>query len=246
MRGGGSTVFLVPDGGAQANSARPFRQAVSPTLAEEEQQMLINLRGTFGAGKSTAVRAILDAGDARPIYGALAQRPEAYELSLAGEPTYVLGPYLTACGGLDAVQPYELICPLIERYAQAGNVVFEGALVSGCWGAVGRLLERYGREAIVAFLDTPVDECIRRVQARRALRGDDRPFDPTNLISKHKTIARLKQKLDAAGIVRTMVSSSENAAADVVSFLTQMSDDRLRAEKAASGLVCSCMEGVLP
>jgi thymidylate kinase len=178
--------------------------------------MLINLRGTHGAGKSTIVRALCNESAAQPIYGVLRQRPEAYELTFAGKTkAFVIGPYNTPCGGCDAVQPYELICPLIEKYAAAGHVIFEGALISSCWGAVGRLMERWMREAIVVFLDTPADECVRRVKARRLQRGDGRAFDPAHLIQKHATIARLKQKLDAAGVVQTVAVSSENAA-DVI------------------------------
>jgi hypothetical protein len=183
--------------------------------------MLINIRGTHGSGKSTIVRSLLHAGDARPLYGALKRRPEAYEVTLAGKPAYIIGPYETPCGGADCIQPYSLIVPLIEKYAAVGHVVFEGALISSCWGAVGQVLERWGHEALIVFLDTPVAECIARVQARRAQRGDGRPSNPKNLISKHKTIAGLKLNLDAAGIVRTVMVSSESAVADVVSLLTQ-------------------------
>ena len=179
--------------------------------------MLINLRGSHGSGKSTVVRSLLDANDALPIYGLLGHRPEAYELP--GN-TFIIGPYTSVCGGADCIQPYSLIVPLVEKYAAVGHVVFEGALISSCWGAVGQVLERWGHEAIVVFLDTPVDECVRRVEARRAQRGDDRVFDPKNLIQKHDAIARLKVKLDAAGIVRTVTLSSASAVAHVVSLLT--------------------------
>ena len=181
--------------------------------------MLINLRGTHGSGKSTSIRGLLDANDARPIYGALGLRPEAYKIIFASKTLYVIGPYQTACGGCDTVQPYALICPLIEKYAAVGDVIFEGALISGCWGTVGRVLERQGRDAIVVFLDTSVEECIRRVKARRVARGDNRAFNPANLIQKHAAITRLKQKLDAAGVVQTVTVSSENVAA----LLSQMS-----------------------
>jgi protein gp37 len=181
---------------------------------KQQQTTLINLRGTNGAGKSTVVRNLLDANDARPLYGALGQRPEAYVLSLPdNNKAYVIGPYETPCGGCDAIQPYSLICPLIERYAALGNVIFEGALISSCWGEIGRLLERFGHQALVVFLDTPLDVCVDRVQARRQQRGDSRPFNPANLTQKFNTIARRKQKLDAAGTVRTVSVSSENAAA---------------------------------
>jgi hypothetical protein len=169
--------------------------------------MLFNIRGTHGSGKTTLVRNTLVANDGRPIFAEASKPPEAYEFNRAGKTTFILGCYETPCGGLDTVQPYNLICPLIERYARLGDVIFEGALISSCWGAVGQLLESWGRDAIVSFMDTPVDVCIARVRARRAARGDDRKFDPTNLIAKHEAIARLQQKLDAAGIVQTSIIS---------------------------------------
>ena len=162
---------------------------------------IISLRDTHGAGKSTIVRNLLEANDARPIHVDGARRPEAYQLSIAGQTYYVIGPYLTECGGCDAVRPYELIAELIKKYSQRGHVVFEGAVISSYWGAIGALLERWKRNAIIAFLDTSVEESIRRVQERRTQRGDDRVFNPKNLIQKHEAIARLKLKLEAAGIV---------------------------------------------
>ena len=186
--------------------------------------MLINLRGTHGAGKSTIVRTLLDANDARPLYGALGRRPEAYQLMLAGKPTYVLGPYESPCGGADCIQTFPLLCSLVEKYAAVGDVVFEGIVSGSCWGVIGKLLERWQRESLIVFLDTTIDECILRVKARRALRGDSRAFDPANLIQKHAAIVRLKQKLDAAGIVRTITVSSEHAAAKVAFFVNQKGD----------------------
>ena len=199
------------------------QEARPPDLTSEAtagNSRIISLRGTHGSGKSTIVRSLLDANDARPIYGALGQRPEAYEVILAGKPAFIIGPYNSPCGGCDAVQPYALIPQLIEKYASAGSVIFEGALISSCWGAVGQLLERWGREAIVAFLATSVDECIRRVEERRAQRCDARPFDPKNLIHKFEAITRLKLKLDAADIVKTVTISD---AADLLVLLTQAS-----------------------
>jgi len=46
---------------------------------KQQQTTLINLRGTNGSGKSSVVRNLLDANDARPLYGALGRRPEAYD-----------------------------------------------------------------------------------------------------------------------------------------------------------------------
>ena len=184
--------------------------------------LIINIRGTHGAGKTSVIRALLAQGQPQPLYGALGpRRPEAY--ALAGN-TFVLGPYESICGGCDAIQPYALIAPLIEKYAAAGDVIFEGSLIASCWGTVGALLERWKRGAIILFLDTPVDECIRRVRTRRLERGDSRPFNPANLIAKHATVARLKQKITAAGIVRTQTVSCESAASVVINILESNAD----------------------
>ena len=168
--------------------------------------MLINLRGTHGSGKSTAVRALMEKSNVRPIFGTTfgLRCPEGYKARLPGveADVVVVGPYTAQCGGCDRIQPYALIPPLIERYAGRGHVIFEGAIISTCWGVIGRLVERWQRDAIIVFLDTPVDECVRRVRARRLERGDERAFDPRLLIQKHATVARLKQKITAAGIVQ--------------------------------------------
>ena len=134
-------------------------------------------------------------------------------MTLAGNnKAFVLGPYITQCGGCDAIQPFALIPKLIEKYAECGPVIFEGVLIASCWGEVGRLMERWGQQALVMFLDTSPEECERRVKERRAQKGDDRPFNPKNLIQA-RAISRLKQKLDAANIVRTISVSSEDAVA---------------------------------
>jgi len=156
--------------------------------------MLINLRGTSGAGKSTVVRAFMALCPDKPIYGALGSRlPEAYELVLPRcDRLYVLGPYTTPCGGCDRILPFALVPQLIQKYAQQGHVVFEGLLISTCYGAIGRLMEEH--DSVVMFLDTPLEICIARVEARRAAAGNFRPFNPKLLIKKHRTIARLQAR----------------------------------------------------
>jgi hypothetical protein len=184
---------------------------------------VINIRGTHGSGKSTVVRELMRASKiCSPIYGVLGRkRPEAYRLTMEGCPadTFVLGPYETACGGCDAVQPYALIPQLIEKYAARGSVVFEGALISSCWGAIGEALERRGRNAAVLFLDTPLEVCVERVNARRRARGDARAFDASKLAGKHARIARLKEEKAAAGRVQALSVSDATAVATIIGLL---------------------------
>lgn len=168
--------------------------------------MIVNVRSTNGGGKSTVVRGLLSAAEKKqPIYGLLGPRiPEGYELRIKGvkKPVYVLGGYDLPTGGCDLIQPYDLILDLLRKYAEKGHVVFEGVLVSSSYGRVGELMETYGQEAVMAFLDTSLEQCIANVETRRKARGDTRPFDPANLTTKYNQILKNREKIKAAGKLR--------------------------------------------
>jgi hypothetical protein len=179
--------------------------------------MIISIRGTNGSGKSSAVREIMAAAtSSAPLYGVLGVRkPEAYRLELpsVSAPLYVLGPYDTpsACG-FDGVTNYDLQPLLIRKYAARGHVVFEGLISGKLWGRVGAVLEELAPVKGVAllFLDTPLDECIRRVVARRHKAGDDRPFNEKNLRAVYAAVqsnlAAVSQK-HVAGLRVEVVTS---------------------------------------
>jgi hypothetical protein len=184
--------------------------------------MIISLRGTNGSGKSTVVRELMDAGKVSPIHGALGVRnPEAYRVLLPGvkQPLYVLGPYNVECGGCDRIIPYDLIIALIDKYAARGNVLFEGVIVASVYGRVGEQLERYRDRAVVAYLPTTLEECIARVQKRRDERGDARPFNPRNLTSKYKTIARWRERMIEEGKLKVIDLPSTGAAKVLLELL---------------------------
>jgi len=153
--------------------------------------MVINISGTNGSGKSTIVRAILRMYSPKPLYGVLGpKQPEAYQLSWKywAKPVFVLGPYRTPTGGADQIQPFSLIPELIEKYAKRGHVLFEGVLCSGSFGCVQKAMEVYGKESIVAVMDTSLEVCISNTQGRRDKKGITRPFDPKNLVNKYKSL----------------------------------------------------------
>jgi hypothetical protein len=176
--------------------------------------MLINLRGISGSGKSTAVLGVLAQYPHEAIHGALGPRlPEAYKLRCA--PVFVIGPYLTPCGGCDRIMPFALVPQLIEKYAQHGHVVFEGLLMSTFYGEIGKLLME-ARDSAVLFLDTPMADCIARVEGRRAAAGNFRPFNPKLLTQKYHTISKLKDKFGA----RAMSVSDRNATAAIMRLLS--------------------------
>lgn len=151
--------------------------------------MIINPRGTHGSGKSTIVRKLIDQAIQQKLLNTSPKgKPEGYELTLEGvnKPVFIVGSYHSACGGCDAIQPYDLIWPRVLKYARKGHVVFEGALVSSGVGNIGRALAKR-KDSVVCFLDTPAEVCVARIQKRRDERGDERPLNPHNTLVKHKT-----------------------------------------------------------
>ena len=117
-------------------------------------------------------------------------RERGYYVALpSGARLLIVGPYKTACGGCDAIQPYADIWPLIAKgRAEGCHVLFEGALVSSSYGnlptSIGKRSEEFGDDMIFAFLDTPLDICLSRIAARRAARGNFDPVNPDNTVAK--------------------------------------------------------------
>jgi hypothetical protein len=130
----------------------------------------------------------------------------------------VLGPYTTPCGGCDRITDTNKTLDLIVNYKSQGHVIFEGILISTYYGNIGTLLERWGRQSVFLFLDTPVETCIGRVNSRRRERGNEKPFDPKLLIQKHRTIERIKSKVIERGM-RAITVSSIQAPATIVELL---------------------------
>jgi thymidylate kinase len=140
------------------------------TLVDRSKTMLVNIRGTNGSGKSTAVRYLLDKYNGRDHrveqlgWRKNGTRVVAYELpgNLA-----ILGNYeYYQMGGLDGYKPYaRMRDELIPGFGASHRfVVYEGILISSNVGWTGDLAQTYG--GLFLFLDTPLEECIRRIYAR--------------------------------------------------------------------------------
>lgn len=191
--------------------------------------MIINVRGTSGSGKTTVVREVMAAGNAEMLFGdgkaggifGKAIRPEAYRVNIAGvvTPVYVIGSYEHVCGGCDSIRSQDEVCDRVRRYARQGHVVMEGLLVSHLFSrykALDRELQPI--PYIWAFLDTPLDLCLERVEARRLSRGSDKPLNPRNTIQKWHDSRRVFEKCQAAGLDARWVDY-RTAATDVLTWL---------------------------
>jgi hypothetical protein len=160
--------------------------------------LIIKLHGTSGSGKTTIARALMAMGLSKPILNPVNRKPEAYEVPLPGciNVLYVLGPYTATCGGLDSLSDATDHIRLLERFANLGHVFYEGLLSSEYYGRIGRVSEQYGDRHLFAFLDTPLQVCLDRVQARRVAANNPKPFNPANTVGRVAKIARLKYRLE--------------------------------------------------
>lgn len=177
---------------------------------------VVKLHGTCGSGKSTIARRFME--EARitiAIQPEGARRPEAYQLDMQWDkPLYIIGPYVSECGGMDALDS-DTCVELLEKYgALDGHVFYESMIASGFYGRMGKVSEAWGDDHIFAFMTTPLEECIRRTEQRRLKRGNTKPLDPKNVIWKHEAMLKLYAKLNGPLARKTVqVASYEDVKA---------------------------------
>lgn len=186
---------------------------------------IINIRGTSGSGKSTLVRALMDSlTDVKPVMKILGDDKEAVRgyIGRNGENAVgIVGRYETDCGGCDTIKTQDEIAQRVNHFSTRGAVVFEGLLISVLhsryrdmargFNDIHKRTENYtlpllGKETttfppfIFAFLDTPLDVCLARVEERRARKGNTKPFNPQNTIDKWHTCQVVADKFEADGL----------------------------------------------
>src|SRR5712664_2403301 len=132
--------------------------------------VIVNIRGTNGSGKSTAVTRYTESvGVAEELKEN--SRTWAYRLQNG---VFVLGRYTTACGGCDTIKTFAELKAAVTELASHGPVLFEGVLWSTCFKPSVELAQSLPKHHLIfAMLDTPADECLRRVLARRKQAGNE-------------------------------------------------------------------------
>jgi hypothetical protein len=115
-------------------------------------------------------------------------------------PVFLLGSYRNVCGGCDGIPTQQDIAERILKAHTLGHVLYEGALVSasGLGGAVTQAIHPTGCD-VYAFLTTPQDLCVERVIGRRAAAGNEKEFDPKNLVAKFESVWACYKNLKAEG-----------------------------------------------
>lgn len=163
--------------------------------------MIINLRGTSGSGKTTAVKKILE------LYPSV-EVENGHRVDIPGhDPLYIVGPYKTSCSGCDRMQSQDLICKTIRKFAKKGDVLFEGYRVSGSVERyVSLLKELSNHQGIFLFMDTPLKKCLSRLHKRRKKNNLKKPLSAGHVVSTFKRLQRMPEVLREAGMPVQMLS----------------------------------------
>lgn len=162
---------------------------------------ILRIAGTFGSGKTTAMRGFLAYPNETLMSGnkIAGYKVDASQVGIT-QPLFVVGKYDNVCGGTDAIKTQADIAERILKAHPHGHVLYEGALVSasGLGGAVTQAIHPTDCD-VYAFLDTPQDLCITRVIGRREAAGNEKEFDPKNLVQKFESVVNCYKNLRSAG-----------------------------------------------
>ena len=90
----------------------------------------------------------------------------------------------------------EIVIPLLEKYRKRGSLLFEGVIISDTYGAVGEWLEQHMKETIVAFLSTPLEECLASLDTRGS---EMRETTIRNTTARYAAIERVKRRMIEKG-----------------------------------------------
>lgn len=175
----------------------------------------INVRGCNGSGKTSVLRSLAKrSGTAltlrlSPPFPASEQSPphDPIPFTFSDDGVAILGDYRppqpgtkeATTAGCDRVKTQAATKAALEwAAAQPGVwvVLFEGVVVSTIYGPWKEWAEAQGGMAW-AFLDTPLATCLERIQKRNG----GKPIQEDQVADKHRTIARVRGKALADGLV---------------------------------------------
>jgi len=178
--------------------------------------MIVNIRGTGGSGKSTLVRAVMDRYHRKtPKFIDGRKQPYGYVLEWDSTglrpPLWVVGHYETACGGGDTLKSPGDVFDSVRDHAEGlpgHDVLFEGIISQDDVTRTIALHRSF--PLLVLALTTPIDECLKGIQARRDERGDDRPLSPKNTESRNRRLmTSILPRLKDAGVEVMKLSREE-------------------------------------
>lgn len=171
--------------------------------------MIIQIRGTSGSGKSTAMRRIMEGlpppdWEWSSLYVNGRKKPLYYHKKAV----VVLGHYESNCGGCDTLGAASVACKLAEGLLGScphfKHVLCEGLLLSEDVKWSKEL-----KDLSVIFLTTDLETCLKQIEKRRKEVGNEKPLNPANTANRVATIERARLKLIEAGIYCRRASADQ-------------------------------------
>lgn len=215
--------------------------------------MILNVRGTSGSGKSTAVRAVMNlaieeaaktgrlgvvremaqAGFDPKRLNKKRKNPLLYRCNFDPHVVSVLGSYEADCGGCDSLPSYEVTFGLVRAEHDAGNhVLLEGLLLSHDKKQFTALWEHLraqgkGEQLVILELTETLGTCLNSVRERRARKGADPEFNTANTERRYKEVVSSCKQLEERGI--SVVRVTRAAAVPTIIALMGLQEGALAA-----------------
>lgn len=186
--------------------------------------MIVNIRGTSGAGKSYIVFRLMEKYERRePHFVTGRKQPQSYTCYReTGNPLFVCGHYEIPTGGADTLKDYDFIYGLIREAAARGeDVIWEGLVMTSEVTRAIYLAKDY--PLLVIGLTTSLEECLASVQSRRdtkaALKGEaSKPLDPSNTEAKWKMVKNQASRFRDANVDFRWLNRAEALKATLEAF----------------------------
>jgi hypothetical protein len=195
---------------------------------------IIQIHGTSGSGKTTAMRNALaklrrsndkhllgyswtDKKTGKPkhkqhVLGEFYDEV-VHEGMVLERYVFAVGDYSATCGGVDSLSSpgiadtlYNAIDNLAKSYDRT-KVCMEGLIQLQPGRSIW--LAEQGHNVTALVLNTPLEQCIANIKKRRAAAGNDKPLDEENTRIKFEAKARLIERLRGGGVGVLEMSSDE-------------------------------------
>lgn len=153
--------------------------------------MIVNLRGTSGSGKTSAVKQLLEMYDSEEVKEG--KKVVAHMLDTSFGSLIVIGKYTNVCGGCDTL-PIPKSRELIKKYGKKVHVLFEGLVMNNGYAINRDIMRSMNVFYAFAFLDTPLRTCISRIRKRRKAAGNTKELDVTNTVKMYYSNLKMLER----------------------------------------------------
>lgn len=183
--------------------------------------VLVNIRGTNGSGKTYTTRKIVDGFPLIQVHKMTDDNITVYEY----EKFFLIGSYESDCGGLDTVHDFYKVAPLALELLKSKSVLMEGLLWSSVFSAMHNLEHQAveaGHAVVWAGFTYTLDVMVERVVERRLRRGQVEPLKVSNMVHKVRPVFKGLNNAIAFGS-NVLLGDSDHLQVNIVKILSTKS-----------------------